>query len=200
MRLPPTVRKYSSRTSVCVTRGYTSSMRQIRIRRDERERRGKDLGRLHADSEHAVDDSRCVVESVEDRVTPAGGRIGFERQIRVLHRTVDTAIERHAEDVRKAEVIPALSEFVEERGREGREQASTALDVASDCVALGVRQRRRVGEDEQPELVEAVRGQEGFVHELEWHARFDERVVHAEHVILGAVALRHAGVVRVVCG
>ena len=128
-------------------------------------------------------------------MTPAGGRIGFERQIRVLHRTVDAAIERHAEDVGKAEVIPALAELVEERGREGREQASAALDVASDRVALGVGQRRRVGEDEQPELIEAVRGQEGFVHELERDARFDERVIHAEHVILGAVARRHAGVV-----
>ena len=38
--------------------------------------------------------------------------------------------------------------------------------------------------------IEAVRREERLVDHLEGYARLDERVVHAEHVIRGTVALR----------
>ena len=116
-------------------------------------------------------------------------------EIRVLHRALDAAVERHAEDVGEAEVVAAPADLVVERGRERREEAAAALHVAANRVALRVGERGRVGEDQQPEPIEAIRREERLVHQLERHARFDERVIHAEHVVLGAIARRDAGVI-----
>ena len=41
-------------------------------------------------------------------------------------------------------------------------------------------------------MIEPIRCQDRLVNHLKRHPRFDERVVHAEHVILGAIALRDA--------
>ena len=123
-------------------------------------------------------------------MTPAGRGIGVEAQIRVLHRAVDAAGERHAEEIGEAEVVAAPPDLVVERRRERREHAAAALHVAADRVALRVGERRRVGEDQQLEAVEPLGREKRLVHQLERHARLDERVIHAEHVILGAIARR----------
>ena len=87
-------------------------------------------------------------------------------------------------------------ELVVERRREGREDAAAAVDVGADGRALRVGERRRVGEDQQLERDRAGRREKRLVHELERHARLDERVVHAEHVVGGAVARGDARVKR----
>ena len=90
-------------------------------------------------------------------MAPARRRIGVEAQIRVLHRAVDAAVERHAEDIGQAEVVAAAADLVVERRRERGEQAAAALHVAANRVALRVGERRRVGEDQQLEPIEAIR-------------------------------------------
>ncbi len=65
--------------------------------------------------------------------------------------------------------------------------------MAAHCVAG---QGRRVGENQQLELIDPVRREKRLVHDLERHARLDERVVHAEHVIAGAVSRGGAGMER----
>ena len=128
-------------------------------------------------------------------MAPAGRRVGLERQIRVLHRTLDAPVEGHSEEIGQAEVLPAPSELVIKRRGEGGEQVAAALDVAANRVALRIRQRCGVGEDQQPVSIEVLRSQERFVRELKGYARFNERLIHPEHMVPGAIAVGDARVI-----
>jgi len=58
-------------------------------------------------------------------------RVAAQAEIRVLHRSFDAASERHAEHVREAEVGAPLSALVEQRRREGGQQAPAARNEAA---------------------------------------------------------------------
>ena len=90
---------------------------------------------------------------------------------------------------------PALSELVIKRRGERGEQVAAALDVAANRVALRIRQRCGVGEDQQPVSIEMLRRQERLVREFEGYARFDQRLIHPHHVVAGAIAAGDARVV-----
>ena len=121
--------------------------------------------------------------------------VGVEAQIGVLHRPFDAAVERDAEHVGEAEVLPLLAPFVVQRAGERGDEAAASLDVAPIARALRVGQRGRVGEDQHLEPVEPLGCEERLVHQLEGQPRLDQRVIHAEHVIVGAVAGRGTGVI-----
>ena len=72
---------------------------------------------------------------------------------------------------------------------------AAALHVVADGGALRVRERRRIRHDQQLEAIQTIRRQKSLVHVFERHARLDQRVIHAEHVILGAIPLRHTRVI-----
>ena len=129
-------------------------------------------------------------------MTPARCRIGLEGEIGVLHRALDPAVERHAEHVGQAEVVAAAARLRRRarsrtsrggcrrapRSRESRSHCASESAAASARIS-SLNRSRRSGVEER------------LVHQLERHARLDERVIHAEHVILGPVARRDAGVI-----
>ena len=57
-------------------------------------------------------------------------------EIGVLHRSVDAAVERDAEEIGQAEVGAARAELVEQRRGERREHAAAARGVGADGFAL----------------------------------------------------------------
>ena len=84
--------------------------------------RGFDL-----DAAHAVDDARRVLQAGQERMPLAGGRVGFQTQIRILHRAFDAAFEGDAKEVRQAEVLSPHAPFVvETRFVRGDEAAAAA--------------------------------------------------------------------------
>ena len=78
------------------------------------------------------------VQPREHRMAPAGRRVLVETQIRVLHRPVDAAAERHAEHIGKSEVVASSSRLVIERRSECRQERAAARHERADGVALGV--------------------------------------------------------------
>ena len=131
---------------------------------------------------------------IEWRLPVAGS--ASSAQIRVLHRTIDAAVERYAQEVGKTEVVSTLPEFVVQRRGKRREHAPAARDVRADGVALSSRKGSSVSENQQLESIEPIGRQKRFVNELERHPRFNQRVIHAAHVIVRAIAFRDAGMIR----
>ena len=118
-------------------------------------------------------------------MAPAGRRIGIEgRDTSSASGRRCGPSKRHAEQVSQAEVVrwPPVSSIqrVSRTWRARCRRASRSSRIAAHCASDSA---AASGEDQQLEAVEAIRRQERLVHELERHARFDERVIHAEHVI-----------------
>src|SRR4029078_39638 len=103
----------------------------------------------------------------ESRVTCTRRGVRIEAQIRILHRTFDAAVERHAEEIRETEVASTAALFVMERRGEGCEQGGAPADVVLQGVALRVRQCCRIRQNQQLEAVEPIRRKERLVHQLE---------------------------------
>ena len=65
----------------------------------------------------------------------------------------------------------------------GGHQAAAALDELADLLALRVRERRDIRQDQSLEAVDVRGVEQPVVHHLERNARFDQRLVEAERVI-----------------
>ncbi len=96
---------------------------------------------------------------------------------------------RHAEQIRKAEIAAAASRFVAQRRGERGQQAAAALDERRGWRRTAHRTSAAASARiSSLKRIEAIGCEECLVHELERHARLDERVIHAEHVVLVPIA------------
>ena len=169
MRLPPMVAEVEL-AHVGVSDARVDVLhRQIGIGRDQRQRRRKVTSFGRTSTRNTPLMMRVASSSPsQHRVTPAGRRIGFERQIRVLHRPLDAAVERDAEDIGEAEVLALLAALVVERAREGGEQAAAALRrsarIAAHCASESAAASARMSSLNPSE---AIGRQKRLVHELE---------------------------------
>ena len=126
----------------------------------------------------------------------ACARVGFEAQIGVLHARVDTVIyagiERSAEQIGQAEVLPPLAVFVIKRGFVGGHQAASTGHECTDLAALTIGEHGDIGEDQHLEFGGVVRIEQLVVHHFERDARFHQRLVIAQsvvfHLLLRALA------------
>ena len=162
-------------------------------------RRRKRRGRRTSIAEDAVDDARRAARgrrgSRGARPLPASAsRLRYEFCIGPSMRPAN----EHAEQVGEPEVLapaPPVSSKSEVAN-----VASTLPprgDVRADRRALRVATapRRRRGSSSL-NGVEPLGRQQRLVHQLERHARLDERVIHPEHVIVGTIAVGDASVIR----
>jgi hypothetical protein len=123
------------------------------------------------------------------------GRRQIESQIRIPNGTVDVARETDTEQVCQPEVVPLAARLIEQGRRKRGEHAAAALHELANRGTLGVRQRGGVREDQQLEGRQVARRQHRLVCELERHTAFDQRVIHPEHVVCGAIAIGHSAVI-----
>ena len=171
--------------------------RQVGIRRNQRQRR-IGITRCRARVMHArdaVDDALGVLQSGEKRMTASGGRIGFEREIGILHARVRRLPSKDAPNrSRKSEVGAAHAPFVVERRLVSRDDAAAALHVGANLVALLVGERGDIGEDQDLEAIDVLGVEQPSCTISKRDARFDQRLVVAEGVVLDLLARALAAV------
>src|ERR1019366_8688282 len=140
-------------------------------------------GALDFVAARAVDDAGRVLKASQERVALAGGGIGFEAQIGILHRAIDAALEGDAKEVAQAEVLPLHAPFVEEARLIGGDATAAPLNKSTKLRALGLRQRGDVRQDERLERPKVCGIQQPVMHHLEWDARLDQRLVPAQRMV-----------------
>ena len=138
------------------------------------------------------------VQSAEHRMTPAGGRVlrrDSDTSSASVRRRVRRTTRRTRRQVRSSSrrcpglVVERRRERRQHASRRGRRTRGSRRTGASDSAAASAR-------ISSLNAIEPLGRQIRLVHHLERHAPFDERVIHAQHVIRGAVALRDAGMIR----
>ncbi len=113
----------------------------------------------------------------------AGGRILLHGQIRILHRTFDAVVVTGSEDVSEAKVFSRNAPFVVKRSLKGRDNAPAAPEILSKLIALLVRKRRNVRQNQNFESID-VRGiEQAVVHHFERNSAFDKGVVETKRVV-----------------
>src|SRR5207245_1062200 len=127
----------------------------------------------------------------------AGHWVGFEAQIRVLHWTYDAAAESDSEQVRQSEVRSLHTPFVVETGLVGADQAPATIHEFAKLLALRVRKRGNIRQDERLEWVQMGTVEQPIMHHLEGDPRFDECLIPAERVLFDFGAVKPRGMLRI---
>ncbi len=99
------------------------------------------------------------------------------------------------EQIGQAEVAPLHTSFVVKRRFIRGHQATAPLDELAQLLALHIRQRRDVRQDQRRKLAGVLFVQQSVVDHLERDARLDERVIHALGVVLDLVVGARAAIV-----
>ncbi len=119
-------------------------------------------------------------------------RVVFEAEVGVVHRPFDAAFEAHTQEIGQSKILSLHAPFVVEAGFVRGDKAATVFHKHTELIALGVRKRGNIRQDERLERAEMRGVEQTVVHHLEWDARLDERLIPAEGVVLdfgpGAVA------------
>src|SRR5690242_8337725 len=104
-------------------------------------------------------------------------RVGFDADVGVFDVREYRAGVADTEKIGEAEVGAARAVFVIERGLERRQEAAAAADVLAELLALGVGERRGIGEEQQLKAIDMVGIEQSVVDHFEGSARLDEGLI-----------------------
>ena len=145
---------------------------------------------LHLDPMHAIDDSRRVLETLQQRIPRL-----VHIQIRVLHRTFHAPSVGRAKEIRQAEIRARHAPLVEQRRLMGRHKSTTGHHEPTDLLALRRRQRRDIRQDQRAELRDVV--QQSVMNHLKRNACLDHCLVKPQRVLLHLRTVELRGLLRV---
>ena len=105
------------------------------------------------------------------------------RQVRVADRSDDFARLVDAEHAGQAEIRASLVALVVQAGLEGGQQRAAGIHVRAQLPALRVAEQGGVGQQQRRILLQLLGREFVLMHEIEKEAAFEQRIVHAVHVL-----------------
>src|SRR5439155_25803844 len=142
---------------------------------DEGDRRlGESNEGLDFETPYAMDDARRGFEVFQQRM--GARRLVFETEVGIMHRTFDTAFEAHAQEIGQSKILSLHAPFVVEAGFVRRDNTAAVFHERPELIALGIRERGNIRQDEGLERSETRGVEQTVVDHLERDARLDKRL------------------------